>query len=111
MATNMFVTGIPNGTSLDIQKGTALYLLKALKKAVMQDSEGGHSFDSHRVEQLAGCLGISSEEAIHICTRALGDETEEGIISEYVLKGEELKDSATSTINQKLRELRGELHE
>ncbi|HEX3031995.1 MAG TPA: hypothetical protein VHS59_07090 [Bacillota bacterium] len=108
MATNMFVTGIPNGTSLDIQKGTALNLLKLLVNAAEQgDSKGGKTFDLHRIDQLAGCLGIKTEEAIKMCERVQKDEAPEQVINEHIEEREALKEDTIRSIQEKLQAIRG----
>lgn len=107
MATNMFVTHIPNGTSLDVQKGTALNLLRLLIGAVREDSEGGYIFDPHRIDQLAGCLGTAADEAIQICHRIIKGEVAEQVVNEYIVERKEVREHTVRMIKEKLKEVRG----
>lgn len=106
MATNMFVTGIPNGTSLDIQRGTALFLVRKLVKSANIDAEGNAAYDMLRINQLSGCLGITPEEAMEICKRVLQGEVEETVIDEYSSRVQEIKEETVTAISEKLREIK-----
>lgn len=105
MATNMFVTGIPNGTSLDIQRGTALYLVKSLVKSARTAEDGSYGYDLMRIGQLAGCLGISKDEAEEVCNRVIGGEVEEELIGRYAADSHSLKEKTSEAISGKLKEL------
>lgn len=106
MATNMFVTNIPNGTSLDVQKGTALNLLKLLIGASREDSKGGYIFDIHRIEQLAGCLGIAADEAIQICQRVIKGESAEQVVNEIIVERKDIREQTVQMITDRLKEVR-----
>lgn len=103
----MFVTGIPNGTSLDIQRGTALFLVRSLVKSTKIDAEGNGTYDPMRINQLSGCLGITLEEAKEICKRVLQGEVEEAVIDEYSSRSQGLKEETTAMISGKLKDIRG----
>ncbi|MFZ3171914.1 MAG: hypothetical protein WA118_08040 [Carboxydocellales bacterium] len=102
----MFVTNIPNGTSLDIQRGTALYLIKKLVQLAKDKVENIDTYDSMRINQVSGCLGITPEEAKTLCRRVLQGETEEAVIDEYSSRSLKYKEETVVVINRLLAEVR-----
>ncbi len=101
----MFVTGIPNGTSLDIQRGTALFLVKNLVMSAKLNEAGSYNFDKLRITQLSGCLGIEPEAAKELCIKVINGEIEEQVIDKYTAQSEKLKEEAVEYIKQKLTEV------
>ncbi|AVX19328.1 MULTISPECIES: hypothetical protein [Carboxydocella] len=104
MAVNMFVDNIPNGSSLDIRRGTAIHLIKLIIGfAQIKDNEV--VFDRLRIQQLAGAVGCAEEEAIQLCQRAYNGEKVEEIVDQLMEKVREEKEKMLSFIEAEKKKL------
>lgn len=83
----MFVTNIPNGTSIQVMRGTAIHLVKSALNSMTVAEDGSLMLDYLKIWQLSGTLGISREEAREICVEVVEkDLSVEEVIDRYAEK-------------------------
>lgn len=106
MATNMFVTNIPNGTSIQVQRGTAIHLTKQLLSSKKVAEDGSLQLDYLKIGQLAGALGISADEARAICVEITeADLPVEEVIDRYATNATQRKEETFGYMKKALQEL------
>jgi len=104
MAVNMFVDNIPNGSSLDIRRGTAVHLIKLIIDfAQIRDKEV--VFDRLRIQQLSGAVGCTEEEATQLCLQAYNGTKVEEIVDKMMEKVKAEKEKMLAYIEAEKKKL------
>lgn len=106
MATNMFVTNIPNGTSIQVMRGTAIHLAKQALSSKTIAEDGSLVLDYLKIWQLAGAIGISREEAREICVEVVEkDLSVEEVIDRYAEKASSGKKDTFAYMKESLSKI------
>lgn len=106
----MFVKNIPNGSTVYVQRGTGIHLLKLLLSKAKKNQETGElNVDYLRVNQLAEALGITPQEVHGLVNRCYNEDfSPEEVIQQYFEESKANRDKTLEYINSKLAEINAE---